>query len=81
MTADGLDPGGRYRVERIGPSSGRHRDCWKFVLDVDHDPYAVQGLLAYADACEAEDPGLAYDLRMKAANGEVLQAQAEEPAP
>ena len=34
-----------------------------FVLRYDRDPHAQTALLAYADACEAENPVLARDLR------------------
>ncbi|AJD82946.1 hypothetical protein PJWF_00052 [Achromobacter phage JWF] len=49
---DGRDePGG----DRAGASY--------FVLDLDHDKFAVPALRAYADACEREYPILAQDIR------------------
>ena len=63
------DPRGlhrKYRVERTDGSSapgGKHADCAYFVLDRTHDVYAVPALRAYANACEAESPALAADLR------------------
>jgi hypothetical protein len=55
----------KYRVERIDGSSeqGRkHESCAYFVLDLDHDPYALPALKAYARACRKEYPSLAHDL-------------------
>jgi hypothetical protein len=42
---------------------GRHFGCQYYVLDITHDPFAAPALRAYADACEAEYPALARDLR------------------
>ena len=56
----------KYHVSRTDGSSaigGRHEGCYYFVLDTDHDQFAVPALLAYATACEAEFPMLARDLR------------------
>lgn len=36
-----------------------------FTLDLAHDPFAKAAVLAYADACEAELPALAADLRAR----------------
>lgn len=41
----------------------KHHSCKLFVLDADHDPFAVAALSAYADACESEYPTLAKELR------------------
>lgn len=60
----GLYP--KYEVHRRDGSSapgGKHEKCYMYVLDLDHDPFAKPALLAYADACEAEYPQLARDLR------------------
>ncbi len=57
---------GKFRVERTDGSSspgGKHAACEYFVLDISHDRYAIPALLAYADACEAEYPLLAADIR------------------
>lgn len=52
-------------------SPGRKHDgCEYFVLDLTHDPFAWPALKAYADACEAEYPLLAADLRAKEAKHE-----------
>jgi len=36
--------------------------CRYFVLDLEHDPFAVPALKAYAEACRGTHPGLAHDL-------------------
>jgi hypothetical protein len=53
---------GKYRVERIGGTPGKHDGCWYYVLDWEHDKYARPALEAYARACQAEYPDLAADL-------------------
>jgi hypothetical protein len=56
----------KFRVERLAPSKrGITHDnrCRYFVLDATHDPLAGSALRAYADACEADAPNLAADLR------------------
>ncbi len=57
---------GKFIVRRVdgtdGPG-GKHDGCQYFVLDLSHDPFAGPAALAYADACEAEYPQLAADLR------------------
>ncbi len=59
----GLYP--KFDVKRADGSSeeGRkHEYCEYFVLDLDHDPYAVPALTAYARACMISHPKLAQDL-------------------
>lgn len=59
----------KFRVERTDGSSGpggKHERCEFFVLDWEHDKFAVPAALAYADACEQEFPELARDLRATA---------------
>ncbi|KAF1043466.1 DUF3310 domain-containing protein [Xylophilus sp.] len=56
----------KFEVRRVDGSDapgGKHHGCVYFVLDIDHDPYAVPAVLAYADACEATHPLLAENLR------------------
>ena len=56
----------KYRIERIDGSSGpggKHEHCRYYTLDIDHDPFAVEAMQAYAAACEAFYPQLAKDLR------------------
>lgn len=57
---------GKYSVARTDGSSapgGKHAACPYFVLDLAHDKFAAPALRAYADACEAEFPLLARDIR------------------
>jgi hypothetical protein len=56
----------KYHVKRLNDPTGKHDNCEYFVLDWRHDPYTKPAVLAYADACEAEYPELAADLRRKA---------------
>lgn len=56
----------QYAVRRLDGSSepgGKHHGCEYFVLDVNHDPYAIPALIAYANAVEATHPVLAADVR------------------
>ncbi len=56
----------KFKVERTDGKSApgeKHHGCRYFVIDIDHDEHADAALLAYADACEAEYPKLADDLR------------------
>ena len=52
----------KYNVERLNDPEGKHKACAFFVLDLDHDPYAIPALKAYAEACKDEYPELAKDL-------------------
>jgi len=52
----------KYRVERLYDVDGKHDDCFYFVLDTAHDPYAFVALKAYAAACRGEYPELAKDI-------------------
>jgi hypothetical protein len=66
MFDDGLDKGGRYRVYRRGDEkTGKHHNCWYFVLDIEHDHHAVNALLAYAESCREDFPQLRFDLLAK----------------
>lgn len=56
----GLYP--KFRVEHNDDPTGKHKDCLKFVLDLDHDPFALPAIMAYIEACESEYPVLAADL-------------------
>jgi hypothetical protein len=56
----------KYDVSRMDGSSGpggKHEHCTYFVLDLEHDEFALDALGAYADACEETHPKLASDLR------------------
>ena len=65
-----------HRVDGSDAPGGKHHGCRYFVLDVDHDPHAVEALAAYANACEATHPELAKDLRV-----EWAVPVAPQPAP
>lgn len=53
----------KYTVTRNdGDPTGKHANCAYFVLDTDHDPFAIPALKAYAAACEEEYPQLAVDI-------------------
>lgn len=59
---------GKYVVARKDGSDGpggKHDGCDYFVLDLTHDPYAVDAALAYAQACRHTHPQLAVSLREK----------------
>lgn len=61
----------KYRVRRTDRSDepgGKHEDCKYFVLDLTHDPYAVDALEAYGKACSIELPNLSKELLSWAAN-------------
>lgn len=61
----GLIPN-KFIVQRTDGTSkpgGKHDGCSYFVLDLDHDLYAIPALEAYAIACEDDLPRLAGDLR------------------
>lgn len=69
MHAGANDAGrGLYEKFTIKRTDGRsepgekHDGCSYFVLDLDHDPYSVPALKAYADACRERFPALAKDL-------------------
>ena len=51
------------RTDGSSEQGGKHEYCSYFVLDWEHDPFAVPAALAYASACEATYPELAKDLR------------------
>lgn len=56
----------KYKVTRADGSSkkgGKHEACTYFVLDLEHDPFALPALKAYADACAATHPELAKEIR------------------
>jgi len=56
----------KYVVERIEPDpTGKHRNCWYFVLDLEHDAYAYAALDMYASSCADKYPQLAEELKGK----------------
>lgn len=55
----------KYKVERTDGTDQigeKHFGCWHYVLDINHDPYALPALAAYAEACKNEYPLLSKDL-------------------
>ena len=52
----------KYYVRKIDDPTGKHKNCFFFVLDLTHDPYAIPAARAYADACRGRFPILAKDL-------------------
>lgn len=55
----------KFNVRRTDGSSSpgrKHEKCAYFVLDLEHDPYAIPALKAYAEACKDKLPDLARDL-------------------
>jgi hypothetical protein len=55
----------KFAVTRTDGSSGiggKHEHCQCFVLDLNHDPHAVEALIAYAESCRETHPRLAADL-------------------
>jgi hypothetical protein len=53
----------KYSVKRLGDKAGKHKDCTYYVLDLDHDRFAIPALKAYVKACKKEYPDLAKDLK------------------
>lgn len=45
--------------------AAKHVKCDYFVLDLVHDKFSKQALMAYADACGEEYPKLAVDIRAR----------------
>lgn len=69
MTIDDTEVG-IYRKYDIRRTDGRdapgekHDGCHYFVLDLDHDPFAIPALKAYAEACNETHPQLSVHLVM-----------------
>lgn len=58
----------KFHIERADGQSAlgqKHADCDYFVLDLDHDDFALPALEAYEKACRDRYPLLATDLRTK----------------
>lgn len=56
----------KYHVVRTDGQSGfggKHYQCSYFVLDLDHDPFALAALKAYEKACRKTYPTLAKDIK------------------
>lgn len=68
----GLYP--KYSIHRVDGSDApgqRHADCFKFVLDLEHDPFALAAMTAYANACRYTYPQLAREILDKVAEKEA----------
>lgn len=75
----------KFNVSRVDGSdspSGKHFNCFYFVLDVDHDPHATAAMRAYARSCEKQLPELASDLRRLCdeprANNEIVVCDSDD---
>ena len=55
----------KYYVERKNDATGKHNQCFFFVLDLTHDAHAIPALIAYIESCKEDYPILAEDLREK----------------
>jgi len=58
----------KFNIERTDGRSApgeKHYGCDYFVLDLDHDEFAINALAAYFAACKKKYPLLAKDLREK----------------
>ena len=62
----------KFHVTRHDPS-GRHSNCFYFVLDMDHDEFAIDALTTYAEKCAEKYPILAADLRGVIARARIMQ--------
>jgi len=52
----------KWSVERLDDVEGKHDNCVLFVLDINHDPYAIAALAEYISTCKDKFPKLAKDL-------------------
>ena len=55
----------KFKVTRTDGShrpGRRHENCAYFVLDLNHDPFAIPALKAYAKACRKKFPALSADI-------------------
>lgn len=51
------------RTDGSDQPGGKHEHCTYFVLDMDHDPHAVDALEAYGKACYPAKRALSEDIR------------------
>ena len=65
------------RTDGSSEAGGKHSGCAYFVLDLRHDKFAGVALVAYANACAAEFPALARDLRATAMDSDPNLGLAE----
>ena len=69
----------KYYVKRLNDDAGKHKNCEFFVLDWQHDKFAIPAMAAYANACENEYPQLTRDIRAKIKQYESEQSDLSEP--
>ena len=50
------------RTDGTDAAGSKHYGCQYFCLDLNHDPYAMPAIKAYAEFCRQEYPLLAADL-------------------
>jgi hypothetical protein len=53
---------GLYKKFNVTRVDGKYPDRRYFVLDIDHDPHALDALWGYAESCKYTHPELADDL-------------------
>ena len=70
----------KYSVRRVSDPEGKHTGCEYFVLDWNHDKFAIPAMAAYATACEKDFPRLAQDIkdRITRYGGEAPEKEAPE---
>lgn len=54
-----------FRTDGTDAPGCKHDGCWYWVLDLTHDEFAGEAILAYADACKDKYPQLADELRRR----------------
>ncbi len=52
----------KFHVKRREDPKNKHGRCFYFVLDLDHDKYAIPALIAYANACKTTHRRLSMEL-------------------
>lgn len=69
---------GKFFVVRTDGKSAegeKHHECEYFVLDLNHDKFAIPAVKAYRDACRRELPKLGFDL------GKIVDRMKEDMPP
>lgn len=72
----------KFVVTRTDGSSApgrKHDDCNYFVLDLDHDEFAMAALKTYANRCRRKHPNLACDLDAIVEGNELMPFKAQMP--
>jgi len=69
----------KFHITRDDPDS-KHVNCFYFVLDMNHDEFAIDALATYAEKCAEKYPVLAADLHGVIARAKITQAgETDEP--